>query len=146
MKLNPAAGSRSACCAAGAAPLPRRAGRHDAAAGVAWEIWLTPQQTIKVEITAQHSPLQPELCRCGSKGRCATACATSAVARRASTPPWPDVRVFAPDAREVTVYIDTSGEPLFKRGWREDKGDAPLKETLAAAMIAATGWTGQPDA
>jgi putative N6-adenine-specific DNA methylase len=40
----------------------------------------------------------------------------------------------------VTVYIDTSGEPLFKRGWREDVGDAPLKETLAAAMIAASGW------
>src|SRR5690606_33267581 len=41
---------------------------------------------------------------------------------------------------ELTLYVDTSGEPLFKRGWREDKGDAPLKETLAAAMIAATGW------
>ncbi len=39
-----------------------------------------------------------------------------------------------------TLYIDTSGEPLFKRGWREDKGEAPLKETLAAAMIAASGW------
>jgi putative N6-adenine-specific DNA methylase len=40
----------------------------------------------------------------------------------------------------VTLAIDTSGEPLFKRGWREDKGEAPLKETLAAAMIAASGW------
>jgi putative N6-adenine-specific DNA methylase len=30
---------------------------------------------------------------------------------------------------------------LFKRGWREDKGDAPLKETLAAAMLAASGWS-----
>jgi putative N6-adenine-specific DNA methylase len=40
----------------------------------------------------------------------------------------------------ATLYIDTSGEPLFKRGWREDKGEAPLKETLAAAMIAASGW------
>jgi putative N6-adenine-specific DNA methylase len=39
------------------------------------------------------------------------------------------------------VAIDTSGEPLFKRGWRQDKGDAPLKETLAAAMLAACGWT-----
>ena len=39
-----------------------------------------------------------------------------------------------------TLYIDTSGEPLFKRGWRQDKGDAPLKETLAAAMLAASGW------
>ena len=43
-------------------------------------------------------------------------------------------------ADQAHLYADTSGEPLFKRGWREDKGDAPLKETLAAAMIAATGW------
>ena len=41
----------------------------------------------------------------------------------------------------MTLYIDTSGEPLFKRGWRVDKGDAPLKETLAAAMLAASGWS-----
>ncbi len=54
---------------------------------------------------------------------------------------WPDVRIYAHlTTDELTLYIDTSGEPLFKRGWREDKGDAPLKETLAAAMIAATGW------
>ena len=53
----------------------------------------------------------------------------------------PDVRIFAHLTRtDVTLYIDTSGEPLFKRGWREDKGEAPLKETLAAAMIAASGW------
>ena len=44
------------------------------------------------------------------------------------------------------MYIDTSGKPLFKRGWREDKGDAPLKETLAAAMIAASGWDPHGDA
>ena len=49
-------------------------------------------------------------------------------------------------ADRATLYVDTSGEPLFKRGWREDKGDAPLKETLAAAMLAAAGWRGTPDA
>ncbi|MGV3494967.1 MAG: THUMP domain-containing class I SAM-dependent RNA methyltransferase, partial [Ramlibacter sp.] len=50
-------------------------------------------------------------------------------------------RIFAHlGADSVTLYMDTSGEPLFKRGWREDKGEAPLKETLAAAMIAASGW------
>ena len=53
----------------------------------------------------------------------------------------PDMRISGfLDARTFTLYLDTSGEPLFKRGWREDKGDAPLKETLAAAMIAASGW------
>jgi putative N6-adenine-specific DNA methylase len=40
------------------------------------------------------------------------------------------------------LYVDTSGEALFKRGWREDKGEAPLKETLAAAMLAVAGWDG----
>ena len=44
----------------------------------------------------------------------------------------------------ATLYVDSSGESLFKRGWREDKGDAPLKETLAAAMLAAAGWRGRP--
>ena len=54
---------------------------------------------------------------------------------------WPDVRIYAHlTTDDCTLYIDTSGEPLFKRGWREDKGEAPLKETLAAAMIAASGW------
>jgi putative N6-adenine-specific DNA methylase len=53
------------------------------------------------------------------------------------------VRIYAHLTTDsATLYIDTSGEPLFKRGWREDKGDAPLKETLAAAMIAASGWDG----
>jgi putative N6-adenine-specific DNA methylase len=45
----------------------------------------------------------------------------------------------------ATLYADTSGDPLFKRGWREDKGEAPLKETLAAAMLAATGWLGRAE-
>jgi putative N6-adenine-specific DNA methylase len=53
----------------------------------------------------------------------------------------PDVRIYAHLTTDsCTLYIDTSGEPLFKRGWREDTGDAPLKETLAAAMLAASGW------
>jgi putative N6-adenine-specific DNA methylase len=41
------------------------------------------------------------------------------------------------------VYVDLSGEALFKRGWREVQGEAPLKETLAAAMLAAAGWHGR---
>jgi putative N6-adenine-specific DNA methylase len=57
----------------------------------------------------------------------------------------PDVRVFAfLDTRTVTLYVDLSGEALFKRGWRADKGEAPLKENLAAGLLALSGWT--PDA
>ena len=42
----------------------------------------------------------------------------------------------------VTISLDASGEPLFRRGWRQATAKAPLRETLAAAMILATGWDG----
>ena len=41
---------------------------------------------------------------------------------------------------EVIIYLDTSGEPLSKRGYRRIPGSAPLQETLAAACIMALGW------
>lgn len=41
---------------------------------------------------------------------------------------------------EAIVYLDTSGEPLSKRGYRRIPGSAPMQETLAAACIMATGW------
>jgi putative N6-adenine-specific DNA methylase len=40
----------------------------------------------------------------------------------------------------VTFYLDTSGEALFKRGWRAAGGDAPLRENLAAGILRLTGW------
>ena len=53
----------------------------------------------------------------------------------------PDVRVFVYWARgKATVYLDLSGEPLFKRGYRLLGGEAPLKETLAAAVVRLSGW------
>jgi putative N6-adenine-specific DNA methylase len=39
------------------------------------------------------------------------------------------------------LYLDLSGEPLFKRGWRAEKGEAPLKENLAAGLLMLAGWT-----
>lgn len=61
----------------------------------------------------------------------------------------PDVNTESPDIRihvfltqdEATYYLDTSGEPLFKRGWRTLAGDAPLRENLAAGIIKLTGWS-----
>ena len=41
---------------------------------------------------------------------------------------------------ELIVYLDTSGEPLSKRGYRKIPGSAPMQETLAAACIMALGW------
>jgi putative N6-adenine-specific DNA methylase len=113
---------------------------------VDWTRWIMPQHTLRVDTTAQRSPLRSlnfaalrvkdAVCdqlreQCGER---------------------PNVDTRTPDlqlmlhlaATRATLYVDASGESLFKRGWREDKGDAPLKETLAAAMLAAAGWRGTP--
>ncbi len=118
---------------------------YELAGSIAWEAWFTPRQSFKVELTAQHSPLQSL--------NFATLRIKDAIADRFRdrTGQRPDVDTRHPRVRihahltadRCVLYIDTSGEPLFKRGWREDKGDAPLKETLAAAMIAASGWDAQ---
>lgn len=113
------------------------------AGDVAWELWFTPRQTFKVETTAQHSPLQSlNFATLRIKDAIADRFRAKAGGVRPSIETrWPDARVFAHLTTDhCTLYIDTSGEPLFKRGWRQDKGDAPLKETLAAAMLAASGW------
>ena len=116
---------------------------YRAAIEVEWERWFTPRQSIKVEITAQHSPLT-SLNFAALKVKdavCDRFRETSGGVRPNVDTQWPDIRIYAHLSTEAcSLYIDTSGEPLFKRGWREDKGDAPLKETLAAAMIAASGW------
>ncbi len=41
-----------------------------------------------------------------------------------------------------SVYLDTSGEPLSRRGYRKIPLEAPMQETLAAAVVIATGWDG----
>jgi putative N6-adenine-specific DNA methylase len=121
---------------------------YRAASEVAWEVWFTPRQTIKVEVTAQHSPLT-SLNFAALKIKDAVCDRFRAKAngvRPDVNTQWPDVRIYAHLTTDtLSLYIDTSGEPLFKRGWREDKGEAPLKETLAAAMIAASGWADGTD-
>jgi len=117
---------------------------YEAASDVAWEIWFTTKQSFKIEVTAQHSPLTSlNFAALKIKDAVADRFRHKTGVRPDVNTQWPDVRIYAHLTTDhATLYIDTSGEPLFKRGWREDKGDAPLKETLAAAMLAASGWDG----
>ncbi|MDP3654416.1 MAG: class I SAM-dependent RNA methyltransferase [Rhodoferax sp.] len=121
---------------------------YGAACEVAWERWFTPRESIKVEVTAQHSPLT-SLNFAALKIKdavCDRFREKAGGVRPDVNTQWPDVRIYAHLTTDAcSLYIDTSGEPLFKRGWREDKGDAPLKETLAAAMIAASEWASGDD-
>ena len=114
---------------------------------VAWERWITPEQTLRVDVSAQRSPLRSlNFAALRIKDAVCDHLREVSGAR-------PDVDTRRPDLpialfvgpEEATLYVDTSGEPLFKRGWREDTGEAPLKETLAAALLAAAGWQGRAE-
>ena len=121
---------------------------YELAHSVAWGEWITPEHTLRVDTTAHRSPLKSL--------NFAALRVKDAVCDllRDATGERPSVDTRNPDLQivlhlgevEATIYVDSSGESLFKRGWREDKGDAPLKETLAAAMLAAAGWRGTTDA
>lgn len=121
---------------------------YELAGTVDWTQWITPQHTLRVDTTATRCPLR-------SLNFAALRIKDAVCDQlREATGERPSVDIREPDLALVlhlgperaALYVDTSGEPLFKRGWREDKGDAPLKETLAAAMLAAAGWQGRPDA
>jgi putative N6-adenine-specific DNA methylase len=116
---------------------------YEAACDVAWEIWFTPRHTFKIDITATRSPLKSlNFAALRVKDAICDRFRHKTGERPSVDTQRPDARVYVHlSAEHVSLYIDTSGEPLFKRGWRQDKGDAPLKETLAAAMLAASGWT-----
>lgn len=119
---------------------------------VPWQRWITPEQTLRVDVTAMRSPLQSlNFTALRIKDAICDTVRESAGARPSVDTRRPDlpVMLFAgPD--HATLYVDTSGEALFKRGWRDEshgglKGEAPLKETLAAAMLAAAGWQGRAE-
>ena len=120
------------------------------ARSVPWGHWIDNSQTFRIDTTAQRSPLQSL--------NFATLRVKDAVCDvlRDATGERPSIDTKFPDLpltlhlspSHATLYADTSGQALFKRGWRDAqglKGEAPLKETLAAAMLAAAGWQGRAD-
>ena len=108
-----------------------------------WERWFASTQTLRVDITAIKSPLKSlEFATLRVKDAICDRMREKTGSRPSIDTGAPDVRVFAfLTATECTLYLDTSGEPLFKRGWRLDKGAAPLRENLAAGILRLTGWT-----
>lgn len=107
-----------------------------------WEHWFSPHQTLRVDVTAIKSPLRSlDFVTLRVKDGICDRLREERGERPSVDTANPDVRVYAfLTATDCTLYLDTSGEPLFKRGWRQDKGAAPLRENLAAGILALTGW------
>jgi putative N6-adenine-specific DNA methylase len=107
-----------------------------------WEDWFGWEQTIRVDLTAVKSPLKSlEFTTLKIKDGICDRFRDQFGKRPSVDTRTPDMRIFGfLDQRNFTVYLDTSGEALFKRGWREETGDAPLRENLAAGLLRVAGW------
>ena len=84
---------------------------YEAASNVAWEIWFTPKESFKIEITAQHSPLQSlNFAALKIKDAIADRFRFKTGVRPDVNTQWPDARIYAHLTTDtVTIYIDTSG-------------------------------------
>jgi putative N6-adenine-specific DNA methylase len=115
---------------------------YDAARAVAWPKYFSVQESIRVNVTAQKSPLKSlEFATLKVKDAVCDLFRDQVGSRPDVDRAAPDVRIhaFLEEAKGV-LYLDTSGEALFKRGWRMDIADAPIRENLAAGIIMLSGW------
>ena len=110
-----------------------------------WTEWFDAARTIRVDVSATKSPL--------TSLNFVTLKIKDAVCDkiRRLTGRRPSVDTRQPDIsiqghltdRDFSLYLDTTGEPLFKRGKRMAAGEAPLRENLAAGILRLAGW--EPD-
>jgi putative N6-adenine-specific DNA methylase len=115
---------------------------YDLTLAQAWEEWFDVDHTIRVDVTAIKSPLKSlEFTTLKIKDAVCDRFRERFDKRPSVDTKNPDMRIVGfLDARHFTIYLDTSGEALFKRGWRLETGDAPLRENLAAGLLRVAGW------
>lgn len=126
----------------GQAPVQREDDVLELAQSIAWERWFGPEHTLRVDTSAVRSPMQSlQYCNLRAKDGICDRLRELEGARPSIDTVRPDARVHLfLSADTATLYLDTSGESLFKRGWRFDKGEAPLRENLAAGILALSDW------
>jgi putative N6-adenine-specific DNA methylase len=127
----------------GTGPYRDEHGLYELVRAIDWTRHFLPSRTLRVDIAATRSPLQSlEFATLRVKDAVCDRMRDDTGTRPSIDKRQPDVRVSAYlTDRDATIYVDTSGEPLFKRGYRRDAEEAPLRENLAAGLLALTGWT-----
>ena len=122
-----------------------RQGRRHLSTGAGdmdWAGLFDVDQTIRIYVTAQRSPLKSlEFITLRVKDAVCDRFRDATGRRPSVNTKTPDVRIhlFLTEQR-ATLYLDTSGEPLWQRGHKIAKVGAPLKENLAAGILRLAGW------
>ena len=115
---------------------------YQGASGIRWHQYFTADRTFKVETNAHRSPVKSlDFVTLRVKDAIADHFRTASGRRPSVAPRDPDIRVHSfLDEKTCTLYVDTSGESLFRRGRRDHVGEAPLKKNLAAGILRLAGW------
>lgn len=110
--------------------------------GIAWEKWMTTAHTLRVQVTAKRSPLRSlEFITLRIKDAVCDRFRDRTGQRPSVDTAAPDMRIHAfLDAHRAHLYLDLSGDPLVRRGFKRASVEAPLKENLAAGILKLTGW------
>ncbi|MFC4160226.1 THUMP domain-containing class I SAM-dependent RNA methyltransferase [Chitinimonas lacunae] len=116
---------------------------YQLARGFDWPELFDVSRTIKVVMTAQGSPLRSlDFAALKVKDAVCDRFRAKLGERPSVDTADPDLRIHVYlTEREASLYLDTSGEALFKRGYRVATGAAPLRENLAAGILQLAGWT-----
>jgi putative N6-adenine-specific DNA methylase len=115
---------------------------YAAAAALPWADWFSVERTIRVSVNAIKCPLKSlDFLALRIKDAVCDKFRAAVGSRPSVDTRTPDIRIHAfLDPTRLTLYVDTSGEALFKRGQRKEAGEAPIKENLAAGMLRLAGW------
>ncbi len=107
-----------------------------------WPKWFVPEQTIRVDVNAVKSPLKSiDFVTLRIKDAICDRFRRDFGRRPSVDTRQPDVRVQGfISSDECTLYLDTSGAPLYQRGFRQKTVEAPLRENLAAGILRLSGW------
>ncbi len=125
-------------------PCTNPAELYEGVHAIAWQEIITPAMTLAVDCSLRDSNLT-------HSGFVALKTKDAVVDRiRESCGSRPNVDTTSPDVRInvhlhkniCSISLDSSGDSLDRRGYRLERNEAPLRETLAAAVVALTGWDG----
>ncbi len=118
-------------------PAPSAEALYDGVRAVEWQEWLTVRTTLAVEATIGSSAITHSgFAALKVKDAVVDRLRDALGARPDVDPKDPDVRIVLHLHRdEATLSLDLAGAPLHRRGYRAAMTDAPLKETLAAAVL-----------
>ncbi len=123
-------------------PAPTQDALYDGVRAIDWSPYLTARHTLGVSAVCRASAITHSgFAALKVKDAIVDSVRDKAGQRPSVDRDDPDVRVFVHLANDkAAVYVDLAGTPLHRRGYRRDSGEAPLRETLAAALLRISGW------